>query len=116
MGQLEALTQVPVTVDYATLEQAIGNLEVGLLEDGTAIGSGLATAVARLRKLPGKEKVILLLTDGENNRGIIDPRTALPIAGARTADIAAPGEPALSTAAMGDAVLDALQREVQLPA
>jgi Ca-activated chloride channel family protein len=72
----EALTQVPVTVDYATLEQAIGNLEVGLLEDGTAIGSGLATAVARLRKLPGKEKVILLLTDGENNRGIIDPRTA----------------------------------------
>ena len=72
----EALTQVPVTVDYATLEQAIGALEVGQLEDGTAIGSGLATAVARLRKLPGPEKVILLLTDGENNRGIIDPRTA----------------------------------------
>lgn len=72
----EALTQVPVTLDYATLESAIAGLEVGLLEDGTAIGSGLATAVARLRKLPGKEKVILLLTDGENNRGIIDPRTA----------------------------------------
>ncbi len=72
----EALTQVPVTLDYATLEKAIADLEVGLLEDGTAIGSGLATAVARLRKLPGKEKVILLLTDGENNRGIIDPRTA----------------------------------------
>ncbi len=72
----EALTQVPVTVDYATLERSIGALEVGLLEDGTAIGSGLATAVARLRKLPGPDKVILLLTDGENNRGIIDPRTA----------------------------------------
>ncbi len=72
----EALTQVPVTLDYATLERTIGGLEVGLLEDGTAIGAGLATAVARLRKLPGKEKVILLLTDGENNRGIIDPRTA----------------------------------------
>ncbi|HET9066772.1 MAG TPA: VWA domain-containing protein [Gemmatimonadales bacterium] len=72
----EALTQVPVTLDYPALLRAVASLEVGLLEDGTAIGSGLATAVARLRKVPGKEKVVLLLTDGENNRGIIDPRTA----------------------------------------
>ena len=72
----EALTQVPVTLDHPALEGAIAALEVGQLEDGTAIGSGLATAVARLRKVPGKEKVILLLSDGENNRGIIDPRTA----------------------------------------
>ncbi len=72
----EALTQVPVTLDYPTLERAVAALEVGVLEDGTAIGSGLATAVARLRRVPGKEKVVLLLTDGENNRGIIDPRTA----------------------------------------
>jgi len=72
----EALTQVPVTLDYPALERAVGALEVGVLEDGTAIGSGLATAVARLRRVPGKEKVVLLLTDGENNRGIIDPRTA----------------------------------------
>lgn len=72
----EALTQVPVTLDHAAVEAAISALEVGQLEDGTAIGSGLATAVARLRKVPGKEKVILLLSDGENNRGIIDPRTA----------------------------------------
>lgn len=72
----EALTQVPVTLDYPALQRAIAALQVGILEDGTAIGSGLATAVARLRKVPGKEKVILLLTDGENNRGIIDPRTA----------------------------------------
>lgn len=72
----EALTQVPVTLDYPALERAVAALEVGVLEDGTAIGSGLATAVARLRRVPGKEKVVLLLTDGENNRGIIDPRTA----------------------------------------
>ncbi len=72
----EALTQVPVTLDHAALDAAIAALEVGQLEDGTAIGSGLATSVARLRKVPGKEKVILLLSDGENNRGIIDPRTA----------------------------------------
>jgi Ca-activated chloride channel family protein len=72
----EALTQVPVTLDYGALDRAIASLEVGILEDGTAIGSGLATAVARLRRVPGKEKVILLLTDGENNRGLIDPRTA----------------------------------------
>lgn len=77
----EALTQVPVTLDYPALSRAIESVEVGQLEDGTAIGSGLATAVARLRKVPGKEKVILLLTDGENNRGLIDPRTA-----ARTAE------------------------------
>lgn len=72
----EALTQVPVTLDYPALISAIDRLDVGILEDGTAIGSGLATAVARLRQVPGKEKVVLLLTDGENNRGEIDPRTA----------------------------------------
>ncbi|MEP6591056.1 MAG: VWA domain-containing protein [Gemmatimonadota bacterium] len=72
----EALTQVPVTLDYPALERAIEAVRIGDLEDGTAIGSGLATAVARLRKVPGKERVILLLTDGENNRGLIDPRTA----------------------------------------
>lgn len=77
----EAITQVPVTLDYPALERAIGSLEVGILDDGTAIGSGLATAVARLRRVPGNDKVVLLLTDGENNRGLIDPRTA-----ARTAE------------------------------
>jgi Ca-activated chloride channel family protein len=72
----EALTQVPVTLDYAVVVQAIEGLRIGSLEDGTAIGSGLATAVNRLRRAPGKSKVVLLLTDGENNRGRIDPRTA----------------------------------------
>ena len=72
----EALTQVPVTLDYPVLEQAVMDLRIGALEDGTAIGSGLATAVARLRQAPEKSRVILLLTDGENNKGLIDPRTA----------------------------------------
>jgi Ca-activated chloride channel family protein len=72
----EALTQVPVTLDYPVLERSILDLRIGTLEDGTAIGSGLATAVNRLRRVPSKSKVVLLLTDGENNRGAIDPRTA----------------------------------------
>jgi Ca-activated chloride channel family protein len=78
----EALTQVPITVDYPVLEQAVSDLRIGLLEDGTAIGTGLATAVNRLRQAPGKSKVILLLTDGENNRGTVDPRTAAGAAAA----------------------------------
>jgi Ca-activated chloride channel family protein len=72
----EALTQVPITLDYPVVEQAIEALRIGSLEDGTAIGSGLATAVNRLRRADGKSRVVLLLTDGENNRGRIDPRTA----------------------------------------
>ncbi len=72
----EALTQVPVTLDYPVLERSVSNLRVGVLEDGTAIGSGLATAINRLRRIPGASRVVLLLTDGENNRGAVDPRTA----------------------------------------
>ncbi len=78
----EALTQVPVTLDYQVVEQAVMDLKIGSLEDGTAIGSGLATAVNRLRRAPDKSKVILLLTDGENNKGLIDPRTAASTAAA----------------------------------
>jgi Ca-activated chloride channel family protein len=78
----EALTQVPLTLDYSVLEQAIAGLRVGVLEDGTAIGTGLATALNRLRRMPGKSRVVLLLTDGENNRGAVDPRTAAEAAAA----------------------------------
>ncbi|HEX6106959.1 MAG TPA: VWA domain-containing protein [Gemmatimonadales bacterium] len=78
----EALTQVPVTLDYPVVEQAVMELKIGSLEDGTAIGSGLATAVNRLRRAPDKSKVVLLLTDGENNKGLIDPRTAAATAAA----------------------------------
>jgi Ca-activated chloride channel family protein len=72
----EALTQVPLTLDYPVLERAVMDLRIGVLDDGTAIGSGLATAVNRLRRIKSRSKVVLLLTDGENNRGAIDPRTA----------------------------------------
>lgn len=78
----EALTLVPATLDYPVLERAVMDLRIGSLEDGTAIGSGLATAVNRLRRLPERSKVVLLLTDGENNRGAIDPRTAAEAAAA----------------------------------
>ena len=78
----EALTQVPITTDYGVLEQAIANIHIGALEDGTAIGTGIATAANRLRRAPGRSKVIILLTDGENNRGTVDPRTAAQAAAA----------------------------------
>ncbi|HEX9729477.1 MAG TPA: VWA domain-containing protein [Gemmatimonadales bacterium] len=72
----EALTRVPITTDYAVLEQAILDLRVGELDDGTAIGTAIAIAANRLRRAPGASKVAVLLTDGENNRGRVDPRTA----------------------------------------
>ena len=72
----EALTQVPITTDYDVLEEAIRQLRVGILEDGTAIGTAIATCANRLRRAPGKSKVVILLTDGVNNKGIVDPRTA----------------------------------------
>jgi Ca-activated chloride channel family protein len=78
----EALTQVPLTVDYPVVLAAVDNLAPGQLEDGTAIGTAIATATNRLRDAPGKSKVIVLLTDGENNRGSIDPRTAAQAAAA----------------------------------
>ena len=72
----QALTQVPLTADYAVLEEALSRLQIGILEDGTAIGTAIATAANRLRRAPGRSRVIVLLTDGENNRGTVDPRTA----------------------------------------
>jgi len=78
----QALTQVPITTDYAVLEEALRELRVGMLEDGTAIGTAIATAATRLRRAPGKSKVIILLTDGVNNRGTVDPRTAAQAAAA----------------------------------
>ena len=72
----EALTQVPLTTDYPVVNLAVDNLAVGQLDDGTAIGTAIATAANRLRDAPGRSRVMILLTDGENNRGAIDPRTA----------------------------------------
>ncbi len=78
----EALTQVPLTIDYAVLYRALDQLETGLLEDGTAIGTAIATAANRLRRAPGESRVMILMTDGENNRGEIDPITAARAAAA----------------------------------
>ncbi len=78
----EALTQVPITIDYDVIYRAIEQLDVGTLEDGTAIGTAIATAANRLRTVPGKSRVMILMTDGENNRGEIDPLTAAKAAAA----------------------------------
>ncbi len=78
----EALTQVPITIDYDVLFRALEELDVGVLEDGTAIGTAIATAANRLRQVPGESKVMILMTDGENNRGEIDPVTAARAAAA----------------------------------
>lgn len=78
----EALTQVPLTVDYPVLLAAVDNLQPGQLEDGTAIGTAIATSANRLQNAPGRSKVLILLTDGVNNRGAIDPRTAAQAAAA----------------------------------
>lgn len=76
----ESFTMCPLTTDRIVLKTQLANVQSGLLEDGTAIGSGLATGVDRLRSSPSKSKVIILLTDGENNGGLIDPNTAKEIA------------------------------------
>lgn len=76
----ESFTQCPITTDHRVVLSAIDNIHNGLLEDGTAIGSGLGTSVDRLRTSTTKSKVIILLTDGENNGGLIDPKTAKEIA------------------------------------
>ena len=76
----ESFTMCPLTTDRNMLKAQLVQVHSGLLEDGTAIGSGLATGVDRLRNSPSKSKVIILLTDGENNGGLIDPNTAKEIA------------------------------------
>ena len=76
----ESFTQCPLTTDKNVLISAIQNIRFGLLEDGTAIGSGLSTSVDRIRNSKTKSKIVILLTDGENNGGLIDPKTAKEIA------------------------------------
>ena len=76
----ESYTQCPLTLDHNVLINLFKDVKLGMLEDGTAIGNGLATAVARLRNSDSKSKVIILLTDGENNRGEVQPLQAAEIA------------------------------------
>ena len=76
----ESFTQCPVTIDHAIVKNQLHAIKNGLLEDGTAIGMGLATSVQRLKETESKSKVIILMTDGVNNRGAIDPGTAADMA------------------------------------
>ena len=76
----ESYTQCPLTTDRATLINLMKEIETGLIEDGTAIGNGLATAVARMQNSDAKSRVVTLLTDGVNNSGEITPQTAADIA------------------------------------
>ena len=76
----ESFTQCPITADHKMLIAQIYAVRGGFMVDGTAIGSGLATSVDRLRTSTAKTKVVVLLTDGENNGGLIDPKTAKEIA------------------------------------
>ncbi len=83
----ESFTQCPLTLDYGVLLTLLDHVSTdlvrqGMLEDGTAIGMGIATAVNRLRGTPAKSKVVILLTDGVNNKGEIDPITAAKAAAA----------------------------------
>lgn len=76
----ESFTQCPLTTDHAVLINLFKSVKFGMIEDGTAIGLGLANAVNRMKDSQTKSKVIILLTDGSNNRGEIDPQTAAEIA------------------------------------
>ncbi len=76
----ESFTQCPLTTDHRVVQEFLGSLKCGMLEDGTAIGMGLATAVNRLKDSDVKSKVVILLTDGVNNQGYIKPITAAEIA------------------------------------
>lgn len=76
----EAFTQCPLTTDRRIVQQFLRNLQVGRLEDGTAIGLGLATAVNRLKDSPSKTKIVILLTDGENNDLYFSPQQAVDVA------------------------------------
>ena len=76
----QAFTQAPLTFDYDVVESLLDELEIGMIEDGTAVGMGLATAVKRLQASPAESKVVVLLTDGRSNRGEIGPVTAAQMA------------------------------------
>ena len=76
----ESFTMCPITIDHNVLKEQIMHVKSGMIVDGTSIGMGLATAVDRLRNSKAKSRVIVLMTDGVNNTGLIDPVTALEIA------------------------------------
>jgi len=106
-----SFTQCPLTLDHETLVSLIEGLNFGLAEDGTAIGMGLATAVQRLKESRTPSKVAVLLTDGENNRGAIDPLTSADLAralGVKVYTILV-GRPSVETVTVDDPVRGRVQ-------
>jgi len=79
----QAYTQAPLTLDYAFLQRMLDEVQIGVIDDGTAIGTALAMAVNRLKNTEAESKVAIVLTDGQNNRGEIDPATAAEVAESR---------------------------------
>ncbi|MEX0609154.1 MAG: VWA domain-containing protein [Balneolaceae bacterium] len=77
---MKSFTVVPPTLDYRLLKDLLDDLQMGIIEDGTAIGMGIATAINRLKESQAESKIIVLLTDGQNNAGEIDPVTAADLA------------------------------------
>lgn len=76
----QSFTACPPTLDYRLLKELLNNVEMGVVDDGTAIGMGIATAINRLKDSEAKSKIIIVLTDGQNNSGEIDPSTAADLA------------------------------------
>ncbi len=76
----KSFTQCPLTLDYGILLSFIDEVESGMIEDGTAIGMAIANAANRLRDSKAKSKIVILLTDGQNNKGQLDPITAAKVA------------------------------------
>jgi Ca-activated chloride channel family protein len=111
-----AFTQCPLTLDHETLVSLVEGLNFGLAEDGTAIGMGLATSVQRLRESRTPSKVVVLLTDGENNRGAIDPLTAADLAKALGVKVYSVlvGRPSIEPVTVDDPVLGRVQTLVNV--
>jgi Ca-activated chloride channel family protein len=76
----EAFTQCPLTIDYNVMRNLLLDIRTGMIDDGTAIGNGIANGVNRLKESDAKSRIIILLTDGVNNAGEVDPRSAADIA------------------------------------
>jgi Ca-activated chloride channel family protein len=111
----QSYTQCPLTLDYGVLTGFLDEIDFGMIEDGTAIGTGLANAVNRLRDSDAESKIVILLTDGVNNRGQIEPLTAAEIArtmGIKVYTIGA-GKPGSARYPVEDAVFG--KRYINLP-